>query len=396
VAKEKEAYYFSHDSNARNDPKIGVMRCVYGSEGYGWYWMLIEMMREQSEYKLGIQSKYAYRAFALQLQCDSEIAEKFISDCINEFGLFESDGKSFWSSSLVRRMTKMSEKSKAASDSAKGKWKSNESLPNAYETSAQTRAARLSEARKKGSHTKREWEEMKVFFHDTCVKCLGTSELNGVVKNHIIPIYQGGSDSIKNIQPLCARCNASKGPENIDYRIYYCAKKGLVMPGHWTDERLPNAYEMPSINESKVNEIKEKESKSISTDAAAETDPYIELIDYFCSLHKKGDWQLKEKERAAMKTLLSNGVPLTFIVTTMKKIHDDRTTAGERITSFAYYYDPIMDAWKVGVSSEEYRGRSKGAGFGGNTPPSGSESITGGQLGWIGKERREKRQMPEM
>lgn len=118
----KQAYYFSHDSNARYDPDILAMRSVYGSEGYGWYWILIETLRDQGEYKLGIQSKYAYNAFASQMQCDSKKAEEFISDCINEFKLFASDGKSFWSNSLIRRMGKIEEKSEKARNSANARW----------------------------------------------------------------------------------------------------------------------------------------------------------------------------------------------------------------------------------------------------------------------------------
>lgn len=47
---EKDAYFFSHDCNARNDPKILALRSVYGAEGYGVYFMLVEILREQPEY----------------------------------------------------------------------------------------------------------------------------------------------------------------------------------------------------------------------------------------------------------------------------------------------------------------------------------------------------------
>lgn len=83
----------------------------------------------------------------------------------------------------------------------------------------QKRQERLTLARQNGSHTKEEWEKMILFFESKCVKCFGTSGLANVERDHIIPIYQiGSSDGIDNIQPMCARCNASKGPEKIDYR----------------------------------------------------------------------------------------------------------------------------------------------------------------------------------
>ncbi|MEC0092859.1 DUF4373 domain-containing protein [Paenibacillus macquariensis] len=118
----KDAYYFSHDSNARHDPKISAMRGVYGAEGYGWYWMLIEMMRDSSDYKLDIQGKYTFNAFALQLQSDCKRIEEFVNDCIQEFKLFESDGDSFWSNSLLRRMDKREEVKAKRSAAAKVRW----------------------------------------------------------------------------------------------------------------------------------------------------------------------------------------------------------------------------------------------------------------------------------
>lgn len=118
----KEAYYFSHDSNARNDKKILDMLSVYGAEGYGWYWMLVEMMRDATDYKLDMQSKYSFNAFAMQLHADSTKIKEFITDCINEFGLFESDGAFFWSNSLLRRMEKKKKVSESRSNAANKRW----------------------------------------------------------------------------------------------------------------------------------------------------------------------------------------------------------------------------------------------------------------------------------
>lgn len=118
----KEAYYFSHDSNARHDPKVLSMRSVYGMEGYGWYWVIIEMLREQTEYRLEI-TKYVWNALAMQMQCNADAAHNFVEDCINEFKLFETDGIYFWSSSLRKRMEMKDEKSEKAKKAAEARWK---------------------------------------------------------------------------------------------------------------------------------------------------------------------------------------------------------------------------------------------------------------------------------
>jgi hypothetical protein len=44
----KNAYWFKHDYNAKNDEKILELRSEFGAEGYGIYWMLIESMSENN------------------------------------------------------------------------------------------------------------------------------------------------------------------------------------------------------------------------------------------------------------------------------------------------------------------------------------------------------------
>lgn len=259
----KEAFYFSHDCNAANDPKILAMRSVYKASGYGWYWILIEMMRQQEDYRLSMKGKYVWNALATQLQCEPDEAHSFITDCIDEFDLFATDREYFWSESLLRRMKIREEKSDKARQSAANKWGSKLDQQNRLK-----RSERLTEARKKGTHTKEEWEEMKQYFNYTCVRCLGKSGSDKIVKDHITPIYQGGSDGIDNIQPLCDKCNSSKGPENIDFRLEYCGQFGLEMPA----EFLQNACEMPAIKESKVNKSKVKEI-TISPNGDGDSDP---------------------------------------------------------------------------------------------------------------------------
>lgn len=123
---EKDAYFFSHDCNARNDPKILALRSVYGAEGYGVYFMLIEILREQPEYKLAV-NKYIWSTLAMQMQVDASRLEQIISDCCAEFSengntLLVNDGKFLYSASLLRRMGKVDDISNLRREAAKKRW----------------------------------------------------------------------------------------------------------------------------------------------------------------------------------------------------------------------------------------------------------------------------------
>jgi len=118
---------------------------------------------------------------------------------------------------LKRARTK-SDKARAA---ATGKWGESD-----RPTDTTTRSGRLAAARRKGRHTAAEWGVLLGICGDACLRC----DASGVrlVKDHITPIYQGGSDAIDNIQPICDRCSKQKGPESTDFR-----------PADWR-ERLRN------------------------------------------------------------------------------------------------------------------------------------------------------------
>lgn len=120
-----EQYYFSHDVDARNDSKILMMRSVYGMKGYGWYWVLIEMLRAEADYKIMLK-QYTWNALAMQMQCTDKEVHEFVQFCIEEVELFASDGKAFWSNSLIRRMgaieQKAVDKKARAQKAANARW----------------------------------------------------------------------------------------------------------------------------------------------------------------------------------------------------------------------------------------------------------------------------------
>ena len=101
----KDAYYFSHDSNARNDQRLIKIRMKYGMEGYGVYFGIIEILREQSDY-------YLYKNEFTTIAYDLRVDEAMVEDIVLNYGLFEIDGaeyppETFHSISLSKRMEKM-------------------------------------------------------------------------------------------------------------------------------------------------------------------------------------------------------------------------------------------------------------------------------------------------
>ena len=113
----KEAYYFSHDANARHDEKILELRAEYGWEGYGIYWAVIESLRDADGYKY---NRKRLAGLALSLGVPKALLESVLFD----FDLFRSDDEYVWSERLLRTMAKKEELSKAAKDKAAKRWNS--------------------------------------------------------------------------------------------------------------------------------------------------------------------------------------------------------------------------------------------------------------------------------
>jgi len=78
------------------------------------------------------------------------------------------------------------------------------------------RRARKLEA--EGSHTDVEWQKLKAFYNFKCLCCGKREPEIRLTRDHVVPLAQGGADSIDNIQPLCSKCNSKKNYRHIDYR----------------------------------------------------------------------------------------------------------------------------------------------------------------------------------
>ena len=121
----KDVYYFSHDVNASNDPKIVAMESEFGVISYAWWWKLIEKLASSEDYRLPFK-KYTFIALDKELgvlnenerplnENEQPLNENehtffcsnksflFVNSLIYDFELLECDDEYFWSPSLIRR-----------------------------------------------------------------------------------------------------------------------------------------------------------------------------------------------------------------------------------------------------------------------------------------------------
>jgi hypothetical protein len=95
---KKDAYWFSHDSNAKDDPKSMKLIDQLGLEGYGIYWVLIEVLRDQPEFR------YPMELLPILARRYNTSGEK-MKAVVMTYGLFSVDEEdNFFSISLNDRM----------------------------------------------------------------------------------------------------------------------------------------------------------------------------------------------------------------------------------------------------------------------------------------------------
>lgn len=91
--------------------------------------------------------------------------------------------------------------------------------------------------------TARQWLELCANYDWGCVCC---GEERPLTPDHIIPLSQGGSNAIENIQPLCLACNIIKRDAARDFR------------GDWHKRDQPQAYEIPALLSDKALRLLEQ------------------------------------------------------------------------------------------------------------------------------------------
>lgn len=112
----KESFYFSHDFNAHDDPKIKRMMRKHGAAGYGAYWYIVELLAAETGRWFLPKEDYEGIAFELRLQCDC------IKSIVEDFELFKFDDENFWNKRLDSHFDLMAQKSATAKKNAEKRW----------------------------------------------------------------------------------------------------------------------------------------------------------------------------------------------------------------------------------------------------------------------------------
>lgn len=112
----KKTYYFQHDYNARNDPKLQAVMIKYGLAGIGAFWCIVEMLYEQD----GTLPITSIPSIAFILHADEEMLKNIVC----KMDLFECNKKIFWSRSVRKRLGLINEISDIRRKAAEKRWKS--------------------------------------------------------------------------------------------------------------------------------------------------------------------------------------------------------------------------------------------------------------------------------
>lgn len=140
-----DTLYFSHNYNARNDPKIKDLLAEHGMTGYGIFWSLVEDLYNNTNVL-----RLNYKTIAYDLRVDIDV----VKSVINDFGLFDVNDETFSSNSVAERLRLRFEKSLKASESVKKRWEKYERNTNVSRPKNDTNTIKSKRESKKENNIK--------------------------------------------------------------------------------------------------------------------------------------------------------------------------------------------------------------------------------------------------
>ena len=258
----KETYFFSHDYNARNDPKLVAVQQKYGLEGLGAYWCIIENLYEQN----GMLEVSKVGALAYQLHGDA----KMIKDVVFEFGLFKNDGQFYWSESVNKRLKKRANIADKRRQAAQSRWRLEEQPEEPQESpvpedstldqpSSQQSEEIAGNGKKKGKDV--DFKAVVELYQTHCSSYPAIVKLSDARKNKIRIRLEEMQGSLETLKEVFVKMEASKFCRGDNQRGWKATFDWLfaneknwvkVLEGNYDNK---NVKPGPTSNDQQVNDI---------------------------------------------------------------------------------------------------------------------------------------------
>jgi hypothetical protein len=199
---ENENVYFPHFVSARNDRKIRRLRKELGVEGYGIFFMLLEVLREQSD------MRYPMEDIDLLAE-EFGTSEQKIRVSICNYGLFVIDSDEFFfSPKQIEYLKPYLAKSKRAKHAALVRWHGDNANAdaNALPEHSKSNANAMQGEERRGEERKGEGEAPPIFITD-----IQPEQRRAVIMQHLTDTSL--TDSQKKIYMLKIEANAYSRPQ---------------------------------------------------------------------------------------------------------------------------------------------------------------------------------------
>lgn len=251
----KKTYYFQHDYNSRNDPKIVDLIDKMGPEGYGFYWILIEVLYEQG----GTVPMSAAMVYAKFYRMDQEKA----TSVINDFGLFDIEDQMIRSASIERRLAKTEEIAEKRRMAAANRWNKETEGEDPETPSAPTEPAVPAES---APVDRIDYQKIVADWHQTCpslskVRAL-TDERKAKIRTRFVQMSDpkilegyGAADAYDLMHLIFARLEGSdfcKGDNKSSWKADFMWI--MDSPNNWTKVMEGRYDNRKKGNNNKVNE----------------------------------------------------------------------------------------------------------------------------------------------
>ena len=243
---KKDAFYFPHFCNARHDRKLKRVQKELGIEGYGIYFMLLEILREQTDLR--------YPLSEIDLLTDEfGTSEQKVRVVICNYDLFQVDeNQNFFSFKMIIYLQPYFEKSERAREAANKRWNNANAYTNAIEMQSVSNASKVKKTKLKETKVN-EIKESKIKLREyVFISQSNLDKLNSEFLEH-------------EVNWMLDKLNDYKASKGVQYK---------------SDYHAINMWVKDAFRKAKVDFIKENNTSEVRIQTAMQSIENINWDDY--------------------------------------------------------------------------------------------------------------------